>query len=108
MPFFTLSDYPNKTLFPGFEGKIFHTEQATLSYWQIAAGSVLPVHAHMHEQTTHLLSGNLQLTIGNETKTLEPGMFAIIPSNEPHSGLAITDCVVLDTFLPVRDDYKNL
>jgi quercetin dioxygenase-like cupin family protein len=108
MAFYNLADFQSKTLFEGFEGKIFHTDHVTLSYWQIAKGSILPVHSHIHEQTTHILSGKLQLTIGAETKTLEPGMFAIIPGNEPHSGLALTDCLVLDTFLPVREDYKNL
>ncbi|MES2794539.1 MAG: cupin domain-containing protein [Bacteroidota bacterium] len=108
MSFFDLKDFPSKHLFPGFEGKIFHTDQITLSYWEIKAGSILPEHSHFHEQTTHVLSGELELIIENESKILSPGQFAIIPSNAKHSGIAHTDCVVLDTFTPVREDYKQL
>jgi hypothetical protein len=33
-------------------------------------------------------------------------MYHIIPSDTPHSAVALTDCKVIDTFSPTRDDYK--
>jgi len=33
---------------------------------------------------------------------------AFIPSNTPHSAKAITECKVIDCFLPVRQDFVEL
>jgi hypothetical protein len=30
-----------------------------------------------------------------------------IPSNTMHSGLAITNCFILDVFTPLREDYRE-
>jgi quercetin dioxygenase-like cupin family protein len=108
MPFVKLENLPVKTLLPGFSGRLIHTEQLTLGYWNITKGSILPEHSHVHEQVTHVLSGQLELTIAGETKLLEPGTVAVIPSFAKHSAIAITDCVVTDVFTPVREDYKLL
>lgn len=50
MPFVNLKDVPSKELLPGFSAKMIHTENMTLAYWDIKAGSVLPKHSHVHEQ----------------------------------------------------------
>jgi len=44
--------------------------------------------------------------IGGEPCSLTAGMYHIIPSHMPHSALAVTDCRVIDTFSPVREDYR--
>jgi quercetin dioxygenase-like cupin family protein len=108
MTFLKLNNLPTNSLFSGFTGKLIHTENLTLGYWQIAKGSVLPEHSHIHEQVTHVLSGKLELTISGETQIVESGIVAVIPSNAKHSAIAITDCMALDVFTPVREDYKLL
>jgi quercetin dioxygenase-like cupin family protein len=77
-----------------------------MAYWEIEAGSELPLHDHPHEQIVNVLEGELQLTVEGETKILRPGSVAVIASSIPHSGKAITDCRVLDAFHPVREDYR--
>jgi quercetin dioxygenase-like cupin family protein len=52
-----------------------------------------------------MLEGKLEMQIGNETVILEPGMIQVIPSNTPHGAIAHTDCVLVDVFNPVREDY---
>jgi hypothetical protein len=34
------------------------------------------------------------------------GTVHVIPSMVPHSALAITDCKIIDSFAPARDDYR--
>ncbi|SFZ93761.1 Cupin domain-containing protein [Flaviramulus basaltis] len=101
-----ISKIPEKELAKGITGKYAHSENMTIGFVNIIKGSVLPPHSHIHEQATQIISGKLEMTIGNVTKVLEPGEITIIPSNVVHGAVALTDCVVTDTFYPVREDYK--
>jgi len=78
----------------------------TFAYWNIDKGAILPEHSHRHEQVANVLEGRFQLTIKAQSKILEPGDIAVIPSNVKHSGKAITKCRILDVFFPMRGDYR--
>jgi len=95
-----------KETLKGFKGRFIHTDNTTLVFWEIEKGSILPVHSHIHEQTTLVTEGKFELTIAGETKIYEDGLLAVIPSNIVHSGVALTDCKIFDIFSPVREDYK--
>ena len=101
-----ISEIPERLLVKGIKGRYIHTENSTIGFVEIEKGAILPMHSHFHEQTTQIIEGKLEMTIGGETKVLEPGMFTIIPSNVLHSAVALTNCKVTDTFCPVREDYK--
>ncbi len=103
-----IATLPVKDVIPGFHGRFVHTEHSTLGFWEVDKGSVLPVHNHLHEQITEVREGEFQLTFNGETKTYTPGMIAVIPPHVAHSGIALSDCKLLDIFLPVREDYKAL
>ena len=69
---------------------------------------VVPRHQHPHEQLGIMLEGQLELTLGNETRLLNPGDAYTIPPNLPHSARTLEQpCVVLDIFTPVREDYAR-
>lgn len=107
MSFISLKDIRPTEIVPGFNGRFIHSEKITIAYWDIREGSTIPVHQHVHEMMVNVISGKLQLTIGDETKILEPGIVGVIPSNIPHTAKALTDCQVIDVFYPVRTDYQN-
>ncbi|MEP7142937.1 MAG: cupin domain-containing protein [Ferruginibacter sp.] len=90
----------------GYKAKFIHTESMTMAFWEVDAGAVMPIHHHIHEQTSQVLEGQFELMVNGERKIFEPGFVAIIPSNAPHGGVAITACKLLDIFSPVREDYK--
>lgn len=101
-----LSNIPAKELRPGFFGKMVHGDSSTLTFWEIKKGSAMPEHHHVHEQITFIMEGELEMVIGGEKYLLTPGNVHVIPSNVPHSAFAVTDCRVIDSFAPARDDYR--
>lgn len=102
-----ISKIEEKEIMEGFTGRFIHSEYSTQAFWEVKKGAVLPVHSHIHEQTTQVLEGKMELTIDGETNVYEKGFVVVIPSNVEHSGVALTDCKIFDTFSPVREDYKN-
>ncbi len=101
-----LNDIVTKELRPGFFGKLIHGDKSTLAIWEIKKGGELQTHHHFHEQITYVLEGILQMKIGDHEYTFTAGTVHVIPSDIPHSAIAITDCKVVDSFSPARDDYR--
>ena len=108
MPLVELNSITPKEIVPGYNARFIHTENMTFSYLDVKAGSALKEHSHPHEQVAHVLEGRFQLTLAGEPIEFGAGEVIVIPSNVPHSGLAITDCKLLDVFHPVREDYRAL
>ncbi len=103
--FLNVDDIPEVELFPGFHARMIHSETMSVIRFRIEEGRQLQEHSHPHEQITNVLSGKLEMTVGGETHMLGPGNAVVIPSNTLHSGFAHTECIVLDVFQPVREDY---
>jgi len=96
----------SREIIPGYKAKFIHTENLTLAYWEIKAGSVMPVHSHPNEQVVNMIEGEFELTVKDRTHVLKPEMVVTIQPNIEHSGIARTDCRIIDVFFPCRDDYK--
>lgn len=101
-----LRDIAEREVVPGYRGRFVHSPNMTVAHWNITAGYPLPQHTHLHEQVVNVIEGNLEITVGGETRVLEPGNIVVIPPHVPHSGRALTDCRVIDVFYPVREDYR--
>ncbi|MEZ6089259.1 MAG: cupin domain-containing protein [Pirellulaceae bacterium] len=94
---------------PGCRLRTPFANNLMLSYLEMDAGAEIPLHSHPHEQGGILLKGKLQLTIGDQTRVVEPGAMFLIEANVPHRAVAIDGpAVVLDVFSPVREDYAEL
>jgi quercetin dioxygenase-like cupin family protein len=101
-----IQDIKPKELVAGITGHYAHGESMTFGYVKIKAGSNLPAHQHVHEQITFIVEGELDMTIGGKFYPLKAGMYHVIPSNVQHSAIARVDCIAIDVFSPVREDYK--
>lgn len=106
MPFIELSEVEQLEKVPGMKARFVHSENMTFAHWEIRKGAVLPEHSHPHEQVANMVTGEFELTIDGTTRRLIAGSIAIIPSNAVHSGVAITDCRIIDAFYPIREDYR--
>lgn len=106
MPKIDISSLKPNPLVDGYLARFIHTENMTFSFVDVMAGKSLPEHSHMHEQVSIMLEGTFELTLNGEPIRFGPGEVIVIPSHAKHSGLAITDCRILDVFCPVREDYR--
>jgi quercetin dioxygenase-like cupin family protein len=62
-----------------------------------------PIHHHSEQQIAIVLSGELTLTVGGETKAMHAGDCVVIPPHVPHGGSSGPEgCTVLDVFTPPR------
>ena len=106
MPFIDIDTLPYLELSPGCRIRTPYGQNLMLSLVEIDEGAVVSTHRHPHEQGGIVLRGRLGLTIGGETRVLEPGAMYIIPPDAPHRATAVGGpALVLDVFSPVREDY---
>jgi quercetin dioxygenase-like cupin family protein len=82
-----------------------HGDKTLLSEFRLTAGHTIPRHAHVHEQTGYLLSGRMRLSIGTDTHDVRPGDSWCVPGNVEHGVEIVEDCVAIEVFSPVREDY---
>lgn len=101
--FVSLNKLPLKELIKGGFVSSIQTENLTLSYTYLKAGTEIPLHHHPEEAVDVLLSGLLEMETGDSFETLSTGMISIVPSDVPHKAKAVTDCKVLTIFYPQRD-----
>lgn len=101
-----LAEIVPKEIMPGYHGKLIHTQNMSLAFWEVEAGAKVPEHAHMNEQVMQVLEGKFEFTLDGITKTYEPGDLVIIPPHVPHSGLALTPCKLMDVFSPTKEEYR--
>ena len=108
MPFIDIEQIEPFEVAPGCRLRTPFGEKLMFSYLEMDQGAEIPLHDHPHEQGGMLLEGRLELTIGDDVCTVEPGAMFIIPPNTPHRAVAIeVPIVVLDVFSPPREDYVN-
>jgi quercetin dioxygenase-like cupin family protein len=81
-------------------------EQIMVVQFTIDAGAAVPAHSHPHEQTGHVVSGRMRFRIGDEERDLGPGDGYSVPGGVTHGATGVTDVVAVDSFHPVRDDYR--
>jgi quercetin dioxygenase-like cupin family protein len=95
-----------RTVRPGVDFRtLTFGERTHLTEFRLAKGSVIPRHQHPHEQTGYLVSGRMTFIIEGESFETRPGDGWNIPSGVSHSVDVLEDCVVVEVFSPVREDY---
>ena len=52
-------------------------------------------------------AGVTDMTIDNKKYSLTEVMYHVVYANVPHNAVAITDCVMIDTFCQVSEEYKT-
>ncbi|MEO6130877.1 MAG: cupin domain-containing protein [Saprospiraceae bacterium] len=108
MPFVDFNSIPHSRIWDGVHGALYHSDRLTFGHITLEKDAVVQMHHHVHEQWTHVIDGELEFTLGEETQILTGGMAAYMPSDVPHGARANTKVRLIDYFMPVREDFKTL
>ena len=82
-------------------------EKTHMVKFTFAKGSEVPVHSHNQEQTGYLIKGKFVLTINAVEHEINEGDSWSIGSNISHGATVIEDCVAIEVFSPIREDYLD-
>ncbi|HEY0581169.1 MAG TPA: cupin domain-containing protein [Chloroflexota bacterium] len=101
------SGWPEIEAVPGVHRRVLSCgDQVMVVQFRIAQGAAVPPHTHPHEQVGHVVSGQMKFRIGDEERELGPGDGYSVPGGVLHGATGITDVIAVDSFHPVRDDYR--
>lgn len=82
-------------------------ERMNALHWNMADGSVVPLHEHPEEQFGYVIRGGFDILVGGERFLLKAGDAYFIPPNEPHSFVAVGETEAIDVFNPIRRGYPK-
>jgi len=83
----------------GHDGKIMLVKA------KFETGAIGQMHKHYHSQVTYVESGEFEMTIGDEVRTLKGGdSFYILP-HVMHGCVCTKPGVLIDVFSPAREDF---
>ena len=100
------SDTGYRKLVDGVEMKtLAHGEKTLLAKFHLQKGAVIPMHAHIYEQTGFMVSGKMRFKIGDAHYECAPGDTWCIPGDVQHGVEVLEDSVAVEVFSPVREDY---
>ena len=116
-PYFTImlqqvnwGSVPMEEVNPSMKRRIITGEKLMIARMNFKDGFLVPLHHHIHEQVTQVVSGRMRFWFGENKDTvmeLGPGDVVVIPSNLPHEALMIGDVEEVDTWAPPRQDWLD-
>lgn len=105
-PFVLAAQRPVEVVDQGIKRQIlgFNDQIMAVRVW-FDEGAVGEIHAHHHAQVSYVESGQFDVTVGGETKTLSAGDSFFIPPETPHGAVCKAAGVLIDMFSPMREDF---
>jgi len=101
-------DLPAEELKGGITRRLITGDRMMIAHVYLKKGDEVPRHSHDNEQITYILEGALHFRLGangEREQIVRAGEVLVIPSNLPHSALALEDTLDVDVFNPPRQDW---
>ncbi len=101
------SECGRHTIFGCVPIRTYAGDHVQISFVDIPPHGVVDWHQHPNEQIGVVVLGRATFYIGDESKTLGPGDFYLIPGGVRHRVVAHENPVqALDVFYPIRNEYR--
>ncbi len=105
--FYKWDDMPQTEMTPQIRRRVVSGEKVMSVQFIINKGAVISEHKHPHEQISHMISGAVEFDVAGEKRIIRGGEVLHIPSNVPHSAVALEDSVNIEIFSPPREDFLS-
>jgi len=106
MAFSSWNGREGPSLFAGVEMHAFGGEQVLLCRVTYAPGTTVPLHAHEHtEQVMAIVDGEVEVTIGDETRTLRAGDVCVMNPGVEHELHSPGGVTFFEALAPVPLDH---
>src|ERR671933_357825 len=97
--FIHVEDLEPLELVPGLAFRPVTTDSVMTNFVTFAPDAPTATHHHPEQQIAIVLSGELTLTVGAETRLMRAGDCVVIPPGVPHGGVAGPQgCTAVDVF----------
>ena len=103
MAFVSPRDLTPHELKPGWVARFFHSDHMTFSYAEVAIGSSVHRHHHPEEEVWNIIEGDVEFTLGEETRVARTGDAVVVPSDVAHAATAISNFRAIIVDYPIRD-----
>jgi quercetin dioxygenase-like cupin family protein len=87
--------------------KVVSGEKVMVAQLRLFKDCLVPLHHHESEQISMVLQGALKFELEGREVMVCAGEVLVIPSNVPHSALAMEDTIGIDVFSPIRHDWLD-
>jgi quercetin dioxygenase-like cupin family protein len=102
-----LDDVEPFVLASGVHARALFGDATMLNLVELEPDAIVPEHSHPHEQMGIVLSGEIVMIIEGVERACHAMDAMHIPSGVVHAAYAGPEgAVVLDTFVPVREDFR--
>lgn len=101
---------PTEQVTPKMERKLVYGDKIMVAKMKFKDGFKVPLHSHINEQVTNVLSGTIRFWFGEnkeETFDMHAGDIIVIPANMPHEAEMIGDVEEIDMWSPIREDWLD-
>jgi len=104
--YFPASDNTLEPVADGLSRKLgAHNDNLMVVEVHFEAGTTAPLHHHVHEQITYVMSGKFEFTVGDNTYVVGAGDSLYKQPNIEHGATCLESGTLLDVFTPRRDDF---
>jgi quercetin dioxygenase-like cupin family protein len=104
------ADIPEEELKGTITRRLITGDSMMIAQVFLGKGEDVPRHFHHNEQISYIVSGALRFLVGEQGEreiVVRAGEVLVIPSNVPHSAVALEDTLDIDIFSPPREDWLN-
>ena len=105
MQLFTWDEMGKEVINDLFSRRFVYGEKTMVAQVFLKKGAAVPEHRHENEQITYILEGSMEFEMEGRRFVMSKGQVLVIPSNVPHSAVALEDTLDLDIFSPPRQDW---